>query len=266
MYEDNYGWPVQSRFSHHEPCPACGSKDNLARYESGSGYCFGCGYFEKPKHPDNPHRALSEVDGGPTSPKDNLRSPPDDTDLGGYPEVVVQWIAQYGLGIPDLIRNNVGWSQRNEQLIFQFYGEGADVVLWQARNFREGTDHKHRFKTSGSPTDVIAAYYPRERTGKESAIIGTTAVLVEDCISAICISNAGRVGVPCFSAAMPEKKLTRLAGIFDRIFVWLDNDKLKESQKIARQLGLLGVQSRVIHTKYDPKIYALDVIEAFLSV
>jgi len=33
-------------FSHHEPCPACGSKDNLARYSDGTGYCFGChAYF-----------------------------------------------------------------------------------------------------------------------------------------------------------------------------------------------------------------------------
>ena len=31
----------------HEPCPACGSKDNLGRYSDGHGFCFGCGYYEK---------------------------------------------------------------------------------------------------------------------------------------------------------------------------------------------------------------------------
>lgn len=32
-----------------EPCPSCGSKDNLARYPDGHAYCFGsgCSYFEK---------------------------------------------------------------------------------------------------------------------------------------------------------------------------------------------------------------------------
>jgi twinkle protein len=30
----------------HEPCPECGSKDNLGRYSDGHGYCFGCGYYE----------------------------------------------------------------------------------------------------------------------------------------------------------------------------------------------------------------------------
>lgn len=31
----------------HEPCPACGSKDNLARYVDMSAYCFGCKHHEK---------------------------------------------------------------------------------------------------------------------------------------------------------------------------------------------------------------------------
>jgi twinkle protein len=33
-------------FIGHEPCPACGSRDNLARYSDGHGYCFGCGHYE----------------------------------------------------------------------------------------------------------------------------------------------------------------------------------------------------------------------------
>lgn len=36
----------ESEFVQHEPCPACGSKDNLARYTDGHGYCFGCKYYE----------------------------------------------------------------------------------------------------------------------------------------------------------------------------------------------------------------------------
>ena len=37
-----------SEFLHHEPCPACGSSDNLARYTDGHAYCFGCGHYEPP--------------------------------------------------------------------------------------------------------------------------------------------------------------------------------------------------------------------------
>jgi len=35
-----------SKFVSHEPCPECGSSNNLARYDDGHGYCFGCEYWE----------------------------------------------------------------------------------------------------------------------------------------------------------------------------------------------------------------------------
>jgi len=37
-----------SEFVGHEPCPACGSRNNLARYSDGHAYCFGfgCEYYE----------------------------------------------------------------------------------------------------------------------------------------------------------------------------------------------------------------------------
>lgn len=37
---------TESQFLHKEPCPSCGSKDNLARYDDGHGFCFGCEYTE----------------------------------------------------------------------------------------------------------------------------------------------------------------------------------------------------------------------------
>ena len=35
-----------SSYLTHEPCPACGSRNNLARYDDGHGFCFGCGHYE----------------------------------------------------------------------------------------------------------------------------------------------------------------------------------------------------------------------------
>lgn len=41
---------TDSRCIAKEPCPKCGSSDNLARYDDGHAYCFGlsCGYYEPP--------------------------------------------------------------------------------------------------------------------------------------------------------------------------------------------------------------------------
>jgi twinkle protein len=35
-----------SSFIRKEPCPECGSRDNLARYSDGHAYCFGCSHYE----------------------------------------------------------------------------------------------------------------------------------------------------------------------------------------------------------------------------
>jgi twinkle protein len=37
---------TDSTFIRKEPCPECGSKDNLARYSDGHAHCFGCGHYE----------------------------------------------------------------------------------------------------------------------------------------------------------------------------------------------------------------------------
>ena len=44
---DNIDTHEESEFIQHEPCPECGSRDNLARYDDGHAYCFGCNYREK---------------------------------------------------------------------------------------------------------------------------------------------------------------------------------------------------------------------------
>ena len=39
----------ESTFLKHEPCPQCGSSNNLARYSDGHAHCFsgGCEYYER---------------------------------------------------------------------------------------------------------------------------------------------------------------------------------------------------------------------------
>lgn len=49
-----------AEFVAHEPCPECGSQNNLARYDDGSAYCFGCQHHERAR--SNEHaRGSQEV-------------------------------------------------------------------------------------------------------------------------------------------------------------------------------------------------------------
>lgn len=56
----------ESTFTHKEPCPACGSKDNLARYTDGHGFCFGCKHHEpatgEPTNPTRSHKVTDATD------------------------------------------------------------------------------------------------------------------------------------------------------------------------------------------------------------
>lgn len=51
----------ESEFLKHEPCPNCGSKDNLGRYTDGHGYCFGCGHHEQSEESGGEVVKLTEV-------------------------------------------------------------------------------------------------------------------------------------------------------------------------------------------------------------
>ena len=48
---------TQSKYLRKEPCPECGSKDNLAIYDDGHGYCFGCSYTFQPEK-DKPRKSF----------------------------------------------------------------------------------------------------------------------------------------------------------------------------------------------------------------
>ncbi|RXZ34807.1 DNA primase [Sphingomonas desiccabilis] len=69
----------ESAFVGHEPCPKCGSRDNLARYASGRGHCHGCGHNEFPDDDDGAPRKRQP------STRNQMTEPyrPYEGDLGG---------------------------------------------------------------------------------------------------------------------------------------------------------------------------------------
>lgn len=52
----------ESEFLRKEPCPECGSKDNLARYSDGHAYCFGCEHFEPPEGEERSSTSKPKLD------------------------------------------------------------------------------------------------------------------------------------------------------------------------------------------------------------
>lgn len=236
-------------FISHEPCPACGSKDNLGRYADGSAWCFGCRYYERPNGRVDP-RVRETLK---SAPKD-YSDPPDDLSLDFSAEAAA-WLSQYGLTLEELKERGVRYSPSKNQIIFVM-GQG----IWQARNFGEYAK-KRKYFTQGEVNDHLSVY----TYGGNSPCVHTgTLVLVEDCVSAIKVARQCDA-MPLLGSSISYKKLERINHLYDSVVFWLDADKFKEAQGLSTRGSLLGLSSRVIFTQLDPKEYDDETILELLT-
>jgi hypothetical protein len=235
-----------AKYLHHEPCPNCGSRDNLARYSDGSAYCFGCRYVEPPSL-----RALA--------PK--VREDVGERDYEAHEWTkefgpsAVEWMSKYEITVPDALKHGFLFHPRRNQLIFPWYNDTFEVIGYQARNFAEGA--KRKYHTEGDIANLLPIYR------NSSTNLTRHVVLVEDVISAVKISRYSDA-MPCLSSGIPVKKLKRLAGLYDAFTVWLDGNMFTNATRMADQLQLMGREANVILTNKDPKEHTYAEINEIL--
>jgi len=230
-------------FIGHEPCPSCGSRDNLGRYADGGAFCFGCHYTE---------RASRYV------PKSNVEKqyekPP--ALSNDFPPVCMEWVQQYGISVEELLRNHCGWNPERQQLVFRF--DGSDC--WQGRNFgatKHGNTPRSKYFTQGNVNDLIPIYSSGHDDGK--------LVVVEDCISAIKCSRQCDA-MPILGSHVSLAKLHALSKLYKEIIFWLDEDKWKESQGLSHKARMIGINARSVYTDEDPKCYDDNAITNYLRL
>lgn len=228
---------MNNGFVGFEPCPSCGSRDNLSRWSDGHAWCFGCKRYEPPSIQA---RILEKV-----TSESKLRSVPEDTSktLGAKGLI---WLKKYGIMESEL--TNFRWSDSRQWLIYLI-----DDNVWQARNFG---DKGTKYYTSGLIADVLHIL------GKD---IDKEIILVEDVVSAIKVGRHINT-MPIFGSNIPLKQLIRLSKRFSDLGIWLDKDKAGESLKTARRASQLGFNStRSIITDLDPKEYSNEEIKKYLG-
>lgn len=244
-----------ARFLHHEPCPNCGSKDNLGRYDDGSAHCFGgCGYFERASHAPRREYTVDKETTNKGGDSGSYAQMPEDAGHD-FPAEAVEWLAKYGIGLPEAIQRGVLWSNSRRQLLFRLTPQGDH---WQVRNFDPKWAKKFKYFTQGDVNDHLPIY--------SSAIGGgQTLVLVEDCTSALKIARQSD-SMPLLGSHLSAQRLNRLARLYSGLIVWLDSDKLKEAWGIANRAKFLGLSTKVIWTELDPKEYTDFMISNYLGV
>lgn len=226
-----------ANFVRHEPCPSCGSRDNLGVYDDGSVFCFGCGYAK------GTNRRKSQVLDKTPKPLNY----PDDAEKY-IPKDPLQWIKQYGILDKELVDHGVEWSNGRRYLLFPYFAGDAGMVAWQGRSFSgEGP----KWFSRGDLSNLLHLIGDqRERV-----------VIVEDIVSAIKVARH-TCCCPIFGSVPSLKHLVRLSDRFKELVVWLDMDKHRESLKAASRASQLGFSNvRVISTEKDPKALTDKEIE-----
>lgn len=233
-------------FLHHEPCPKCGSRDNLARYADGSAWCFGCSKVEP-----RTHIPLFK------EKEDDIQL---DADLcSEFPRHVVAWLGQYGITVEEGLKHGWKYSPSRDQLVFIFRDSDGRILATQARNFREGS--KVKYFTKGPTQSILPIFHWRGGSNRPLRI-----VVVEDTISAAKIARQCDA-MPCLGSTLSLSKQARLRALgYQQMVLWLDSDKLGNAMRISSQARLLGFETKVVYTELDPKCYENDCIASWIQV
>ncbi len=247
-----------STFVKHEPCPKCGSKNNLGRYSDGSAWCFGCGYYEKPTL----DAQLQEFVKGVDKSSKVCRSLPEDAETA-FPKIVLDWLGKYSLTSEEVRDNNFLYSPYKKLLIFPVYEDNvnrSNLLMWQGRYFGDNAQYP-KYVTYGAKNLLHII----DRNSNLDSFSSPDVVLVEDLISAI---KVGRVkpALPLWGSTIPLEHARRLCRLFSNLTVWLDKDKEIEALKQASKLSPLFDSVKVISTELDPKCYDTEQIKEQLNV
>jgi len=243
-----------SKFLGHEPCPSCGSRDNLARYSDGHAWCFGCGYRERGTRPP-----LSELF---TEPKVEIKTalqtfPSDVTrDLGMAAKA---WLLSYGIREEEWKKHGYLWSPSKEWLIYPMYQhigtQDADLIAFQARQFRK--DASPKYLTFGQPHKVMTVV---NYDSPDNDVV----VLVEDMVSAIKVGRL-KTTLCLFGSHIGNLEVANARLLAQKAIVWLDYDKKVESMTAASRMNATGLPTSVIITTQDPKACSMADIEQKLE-
>jgi hypothetical protein len=238
-----------STFSHNEACPRCGSRDNVAVYDDGHKWCFGCSYYVPAV---DTLKSLQRRFG--RQGEEQLDGNGIDTSLfnNKIPERALKWLSKYGVTERERYFHNILWCDLRQTLVFPVIRDGK-VTLTNERYF--GNDPKHpKYLTFGNKSrEILVLQGPAKRT----------LVLVEDFISAL---KASRVitSIPLFGTTCPESVLEWAPNHVSSIGVWLDLDKASEALREASRLSQ-RVPTVAVLSQMDPKEYTVNQMTDILK-
>jgi hypothetical protein len=264
-----------SEFIKHEPCPNCGSRDNLGVWDDGHKYCFGCRYYV----PSSIRSQLDELervhaDSVVATGRDGSNhrnggvssiSLPDDFS-NNIPAIGLQWLKKY-ITDQEIRKHGIGYShsgvflvKRNIQLspllVLPVWGGNHELLAWQGRYMGEET--------------VYPKYYTRHSDVHGCHVLGSSnsnplVAVCEDIVSAIKVSRVVDA-MPLLGSFLSKEKALSLAKLYNQLTIWLDYDKAKEAVKQAAAYAPFFKEVKTVIAERDPKEYSTDEIRGYLGI
>ncbi len=231
------------RFLRHEPCPRCGSRDNLGVWEDGHKWCFGCGYHESsPASIANLKKRVTQMENNNNN--GNVAAIDSSTFTTVIPTKAMGWLKKYGLTDAEIIHYGILWNERKDSLVFCIRDEFG-ITLTNERYFGTNPDHPKYITNGHKNTNTV--YLLNKQTPN-------SLVMVEDFVSAIKVARFANC-LPLFGNTIPDSALKWAVERFKCLRVWLDMDKASESLGQAARASQWVTNTRSIITELDPKEY-----------
>lgn len=241
-----------SYFLNHEPCPRCGSRDNVGVYSDGHKFCFGC--RKRWSAPDNLQNLKSKVENN-----NNKIHVADTLDTSSFSYVIsaeaAEWLKKYGISDNEILHYGICWNSKTSSLVFPiFNNDTKELLYYQERYFGPPDENKPKYVTYGSKSQQLGFITNRN--------FPTSVVLVEDFVSAIKVSRYCTCS-PLLGCSIDANGVNWLRETFSRVRVWLDMDKATQALREASKLNIKDTQ--IILTQFDPKDYTTQEIVKILS-
>lgn len=234
-----------SKFLHNGPCDRCGSRNNLATYDDGSQWCWGCHFYSAPIG-ISLNSVRDRLVGNIKSSSPATQLPRDSSPH--IPGAPLEWIKKYGLTNDEIREAGFLYSEEKQQLIYPVYDADGVCIFWQGRTFDPKQERK--YDTKGNQKDVLV-------------LLGTgdTCVVVEDVVSAIKVARH-TTATPLFGSHIDLQTVLRLCKRYKSLTIWLDPDKIKEAVKFSHKYGPYFKDGcRAVMSDKDPKDHSDSEIQ-----
>lgn len=236
-----------------EPCPNCGSKDNVGVWTDGK-WCFGCGYWI-PGYKSWSHRDIRKHLDYLENKKKNapIRLPFDyRTDL---PSEALEWLRKCQITDEEIRTFQIGWSNEYERkdgtiaewpsIILPAFDVWGNLLVYQRRTC--GVEGFPKYHTTGAPEAVLWTVSPGDNPN-------ASLVLVEDYVSCLRVGRHHQSS-PLWGSSLSLGQITRISDRYESLVLWLDWDKAGTAAKLRIKALPYFKQVVVIATKEDPKVY-----------